>query len=176
MQDILLSQALQEDDNNVKVLLEMKKRFQSNNKDKDAVLVSPEMQLNTSNVTCGKDLLSLMFSTGSKEFSSSLFSHHFLTEKHADSFRRFVEDELMTKKIEKAKILPPLLIRSAETLSFKIGKILLVCHEKGPMIPVLLGVYSDDADIQEHLELLYNLRHTDRLTRSDFVKLVQEEK
>eukprot|EP01047_Picozoa_sp_COSAG01_P008366 COSAG01_NODE_330_length_18723_cov_96.763155_5_plen_201_part_00 len=100
-----------------------------------------------------------------KPFDTSLFCRSFANKVISNNYHTHVIKNAEHHKIKNTMILPPLLVRSNESVILKYGSIYLVCHEFGPVIPLCS---AHTLPKQQLLQDLYSKTSYEFLNASNF--------
>jgi hypothetical protein len=101
-------------------------------------------------------------------WKDSLFRKSFVTDTLATEFQQHAAESV---PVESATVLPPILLRSEESVVFKIPNMYLVCHKNGPIIPVVFSQLDDT--VKDCILFLYTLSSNSYLNRHNFEDILQ---
>ena len=116
------------------------------NVDHTKILLPAAKQLQNVNVI-NLELLGtrIMQQSCSSTFKESIFTQSFVSTAYALYFKQYVIGACEKHGInEKAKILPPIILRSNDDVVLRLSsKVVVIMHHNGPIIPVVDGDMSD---------------------------------
>jgi hypothetical protein len=120
----------------------------------------------------GKVIIEKLHNKTDNNFDNSLFAQSFTSVQMASDMKDFACEQAATSGFTTCSFLPPLHLRSNETINYKLPCILLVCHKNGSMIPVVTNDTEFNVSVDDVLSRIYSLSSVELIDRSNFAKIL----